>query len=220
MPHRQRGQTEDAAGHPVSGPTEASDGNSFYRATRMTWLAQTKPGDDSLSAHQTANGLFFYFSLVFGFFSPCDALQVCEQLPMWWHPHPRATSSYQKVPKNLRKKGERMSRVDGAMTHSEYQTQSFLSELALEMTTTPHPKVFIHTFSVLKQKQQINNSTLQSCLLPQSIFRFGVNLKRTTEQRVSGRLVQFSLLRSDLLSETTKSRMSEYIRLFCWHFGR
>lgn len=72
MSNRQRGQTEDAAGRPVSGPSKASDWNSFYRATRMTRLAQTKPGDDSLSAHQTANGLFFYFTLVdfFYFFFP------------------------------------------------------------------------------------------------------------------------------------------------------
>lgn len=74
MSHRQRGQTEDAAGHLVSGPAEASDWNSFYRATRMTRLAQTEHGDDSLPAHQTANGLFFYFALAF--FEGCDALQV------------------------------------------------------------------------------------------------------------------------------------------------
>lgn len=68
----------------VSGPAEASDWNSFYRLTRMTRLAQTKPGDDSLSARQIANGPFFfvYFSSCFFFFRGCDVLQVRKQLPM------------------------------------------------------------------------------------------------------------------------------------------
>lgn len=108
MSHRQRGQTEDTAAVQWVGRPRRQIGTAFTE--RPAWLNSHRPNRwrHSVRASNCERPVFLFYQCLFSsFFKGCDALQVCKQLPMWWHPRPRGTGSYHKVPK---KQGEKRVR--------------------------------------------------------------------------------------------------------------